>query len=393
MEAACGHWKGASSAQCEEGRQLGEGNTYPPKAIVDVPTEFSITQLDGSRKGCPINTSALKSVMANWHISMSIIILIRKQYLKVLHNNDQSKVLSYLDLFLLTKICNSIPAYQLRNKFYPITSGEIPSPIAAIYKTVTGVHTVIGEMIMEGDINLVEDREVSPEYFYSYTDSNRHFLSNNGNACGGPKRKILDLISFLKTGSIELREVDKSNIDISFINKNLESIFSYGLNSTRIDIATMYYNAVNLEHMSMSKISKYGVEEKNKKEYAYFLECMNQTDDDLKTPLNEVRARIGLLEKLLDILIINDVKHVRKKLKKSILENNNSKLLKASMSCTKEYVNALCEVIKHNQYIVENASTCISKLQHDVFQNLGVTEQTQPNNRKILSRIDGAASI
>lgn len=131
METVTGSWLGASSARCAEGRQFGENNVSPAY-YRERCYETTVGKLGGSRAGCPINTSALRSVLRNWNDAIEIIDFLRSRYIDRL--GLQGKPLSYVDLYVLSNIGTSIPAYLLRRHANPVPSGRIPSPVGATYR-------------------------------------------------------------------------------------------------------------------------------------------------------------------------------------------------------------------------------------------------------------------
>ena len=70
MEFDFGLWYGICTFRSENGRQIGENNTDPEIYREEVKTDHQISTFEGTRKGLPINVTALREVMALWDDAM-----------------------------------------------------------------------------------------------------------------------------------------------------------------------------------------------------------------------------------------------------------------------------------------------------------------------------------
>lgn len=197
METLTGSQRGASSARCAEGRQLGENNVAPTY-YMERRYETAAGKLSGSRTGCPINTSALRSVLRNWNDAIEIIDFLRSKYIERL--GLQSGPLSYVDLYMLSGIGTSIPAYLLRRQANPVPSGRIPAPVGAVYKLVAGLEKIISKMIARCEPWMPDGEMLSGAQLYAYADAENLFLAPDGEACGGPERMVIELLEIAMRG-------------------------------------------------------------------------------------------------------------------------------------------------------------------------------------------------
>jgi hypothetical protein len=234
MESVWGTSKGVSSAYCIEGRPLGENNTFP-EYLSPKPAEFRVGNLTGSRKGYPINTSALNSVLRNWAEAINIVDVIRTEYVNRVSAGDQP--LSFVDLFALSEISMSIPAYLLRRSDSPLTSGEIPSQVAGVYRIVAGLGKVAGSLIGRGKI---QTPTLSAKQLPDYTENNNLLLTEDGSeACGGPEKLILELLDVTVNGRSQT-DTTKTNAFVSLI-QDLDAMMEYSIDCVRIKFAMMLY--------------------------------------------------------------------------------------------------------------------------------------------------------
>jgi hypothetical protein len=183
---------------------LGENNTSPAFYRENIPTKYHKSNFDGSRAGHMMNMSGLHEVMSRWEGALTLICAIRHCYTDRFQIN--SKELLPADLFILAKICISVPAFLARRLRNPVRDGGIPADVAAMYKVTAGIFMVFRKMMEDGIHWGEADRPISAEALYEYSDRNNVLISSAGHACAGSKRKIIELMDIMIKG-----EADKTN--------------------------------------------------------------------------------------------------------------------------------------------------------------------------------------
>jgi len=240
METVTGSWRGASSARCVEGRQFGENNVFP-SYYRERHYETTVGKLGGSRAGCPINTSALRSVLRNWNDAIEIIDFLRSKYIDRL--GLQGKPLSYVDLYVLSNIGTSIPAYLLRRHTNPVPSGRIPSPVGATYKLVAGLEKIVTKMISRCEPWMPNGEVFSGAQLYAYADAGNLFLAPDGEACGGPERMVIELLEIATRGRPV--SVNRAHFRQEFFSlvsdAEAEALVDYGIKCALMKLAFMSF--------------------------------------------------------------------------------------------------------------------------------------------------------
>ncbi len=215
MEFDHGLWGGVSALHCVDGRQLGESNTSPRFYRENLPTRLHKGGLDGSRQGYAINLTTLQIVMRHWDDALAVIQFIRKHYIQ--HFDVQTQRLAMLDLYLLSKACVALPAFLTRRVNNRVVDGDLPAAIASQYKIIAGIFMIVQKMIERGEVSLLQGNGVSAQELYDYAEKHAIFISPNGMACGGSKRKILELMEFAIAGPPLEGELDLASEQRAFI--------------------------------------------------------------------------------------------------------------------------------------------------------------------------------
>lgn len=198
MEFRYGVWGGVSSMHCRYGRQLGENNVVPHRLKETMPTELQVFRNGGSRDGRYFNKSALRHAMRNWDPAMALIGDMRREYLR--RRGSVGEPLGLFDVYTLAKLCVCLPAWQTRQRHAPLKDRRLDPVIATVFQLTAGMFMVIRKMLARGEPGLDASSRMTPEELYDYADHHGVFLSPNGHACGGSRRKIIELMDFLITG-------------------------------------------------------------------------------------------------------------------------------------------------------------------------------------------------
>lgn len=193
MEFDCGVWLGPSTLHCVDGRQLGEENAWPVFFREHVATDYHASNMPGSRSGSVINMTALHMVMRTWNQALPVMGAMRRLF------DDgfgaHGKTLGMRELFVVSKMGCALPALMVRRGQAPLRSGQIPALVATQFKLIAGFFMVAQEMLWG---NARHDPHVSAEDFFEFADREGIFISPSGRACGGSKKKIIELFNYLQ---------------------------------------------------------------------------------------------------------------------------------------------------------------------------------------------------
>lgn len=193
MEFDFGVWLGPSSLRCVDGRQLGEENTWPKRFRRFPATEYHETAMAGSRNGCSINMTALHMVMRAWNDALPLMGGLRQVYAEAAGIESQRLTLAHF--FVLSKMGCALPALMARRALDPIADGALPALVATQFKLIAGFFMVAQHSLWAEDGEALE--ALHADTFYDYADRHEIFTSPSGRACGGSRKKILELFDYL----------------------------------------------------------------------------------------------------------------------------------------------------------------------------------------------------
>ena len=218
MEITHGTWFGMFPFKDEHGRQLGEINTTPlwlrePRR----PEEWLPCRYAGSRRDRLFNVVALRQVTGAWKEVLAYVSRFRELY--AAHVNLTGE-LCPVHLYGLARVVTSIPAFVVRGPART-ADGALPVRYAALFKAMGGIHMTVDHML---DSNAATTRAWTPEGLYDYIESHGLFISDEGNACGGPRKMVLELLHTAVHGRPSDPIADESDI------------LKYGLANLRIEL-------------------------------------------------------------------------------------------------------------------------------------------------------------
>ena len=198
MEFDYGVWLGPSSLHCVDGRQLGEENTWPRFFREFVPTEYRDSNMPGSRSGCSINMTALHMVMRAWNDALPLMGALRASFAEVY--GFGARPLGMEAFFVLSKAGCALPAFLVRRHDAPLADGDIPALVATQFKLIAGFFMVAQDMLWG---KTPADPDPDANAFFDYADAHGIFISPGGRACGGSRRKIIELYEYLHSAAHE----------------------------------------------------------------------------------------------------------------------------------------------------------------------------------------------
>lgn len=298
------HWDATSAAKCVDNRPLGEGNIVPAYLAPDFELSDRIGKLSGSRKGLPVNQTALHIVMRNLRPAVDIISVLRTEYDN--YRLDSNVPLNNCELMVFGKICSAMPAYLLRRANNPIPDGKLPADVATVFKLMLGVQATVESMINSGDKGFDPFGALTAESFYDYADTHGMFVSARNAACGGPTGKILEIVDLAINGVArpgpQTSAAERTFDDIG----DSQKVVRYGLHVSRIESAIRMFQANIASVFCGSELEKSA---KTVEEMEHFVSLkMDAINDppraDLSTSYWDNKAII--LERILDRVSLQD---------------------------------------------------------------------------------------
>jgi hypothetical protein len=252
MEFTPGVWEGISTIRCVEGRQIGETNSAPTAFYRPVPTQFHEAHLDGSRAGYSINLTALQHIMRLWPDLLSFIGVIRQltmQRLGVTHNK-----LTTFEMYLVAFAGISVPAYMSRRKADPKSDLNISLVVADQYKLIAGVFMMVRHMLERGYSDLTKTTQLTGAELFDYCDQHGLFLAPTGakTACGGAKRKIIELIDHVINGSNNELAITAAAQDSLDQLGDPQAFMDYVLAAAELEVSSMLARATIKNHLLSS---------------------------------------------------------------------------------------------------------------------------------------------
>lgn len=228
MEFDYGLWLGISALHCEDSRQLGEDNTWPRLFRERIPTEYHTSNMPGSRAGSTINMTTLHIVMKRWGDVIPLIESLRANYDSRFAHDAGPLQLS--DLYMLSKSGVALPALMARRGTSDrVIDGSLPATVATQFKVIAGVFMVVQDMLWSGRYSA--DSRVDPETFFDDADDNGIFISPSGNACGGSRRKIIELYETVYRPGDQIA----ASLDLIAAYADATQLFDYAANSVWLE--------------------------------------------------------------------------------------------------------------------------------------------------------------
>ena len=302
MEIEYGLWEGISSIHCNDGRQLGENNVKP-LYLQDhsIKTNLHVSKHEGSRSGLIVNMTALQILMREWDESLKIIGAVKNIYLT--NYKNESSPFNLYDLFIIAKICVSLPIFSVRKSNPIYKDNQLPSRVSAQFQLISGVFMIVRRMIEKGDSYIFNDIMPPAEKLFDYAENNSVFISEkNGQVCGGSKKKIIELLDFILKDNTS-NENDSIECIKSIVGE-VDRFFKYSLAAVELEILMAETRVVSHKILFMSNdinnlcgkdnsssdvISKYS---RTLMLYSSLLSYMDLSDKNLDSGILEINQNI-----------------------------------------------------------------------------------------------------
>ncbi|MGH1439283.1 MAG: hypothetical protein ACRBBR_04150 [Cellvibrionaceae bacterium] len=233
-----GTWEASFYCYDVSGRLLGENAAIRCHPSI----EWKKTKFSGNRQGKPYNHSAFKQIVDEWKHIVSDTAEIRSAYLGCVNKKDEP--LNLADLYYISRIATSHPAFLIRKKSPSITPHSVPMRLAALFKVMAGIHMTVIHMLGHHELSAEEllSNDIDIEELYSYIERHYIFEVPSGHVCGGPKKMVIELIKLLIHGN-----QSNSSDQLSETYGDLSPLVKYGISCARIDMAFMLNDCVKME--------------------------------------------------------------------------------------------------------------------------------------------------
>lgn len=229
MEAHHGTWVGVLQCFDVDGRLLGEEHGKAPGQTELANTDWHEWGLGGSRQGRLYNATAMKAIARHWDDILADVQLLRDAYRRRFGGDD-----SLADLYYLSRIATSIPAFLMRRAAHPLRDGQLPVRQSALFKVMAGVHATIEHMIGHGPpAGLFEDPE--PQRLVGYIEEHTLFVAASGRVCSGPEKMVRALFA----NAIGRAAPRRPAAEPPAFASDLEAILDYGVGCAKIELGAV----------------------------------------------------------------------------------------------------------------------------------------------------------
>jgi hypothetical protein len=249
----------AHSALDSEGRQVGEANVFPPALRLDVPTEWRVCQYPGSRfqDEFPMNVSALKSMVRHWQPMLIVLARVRAEYL--LRFGRARAGWTVGDIHRIACLSMGIAGYLLLRNERTASSAQLHPVFSSLVRICDGVRMTATELLFspsEG-VPLAPETPLSASELYTTAERNDLMLSTYG-VCAAPKQMIEEFLDALFDG---LDQTEPAALDPE-IRTALASIGSQACvalrERLRADYATLLENDLGSSEARAKQLRAYG---------------------------------------------------------------------------------------------------------------------------------------
>ncbi|CAN5390203.1 hypothetical protein BH09PSE5_BH09PSE5_30960 [soil metagenome] len=192
-------WNGICTFRSVDGRQLGENNVNPVDYKILIPTEHRISAFEGSRRGLPINITALRQVMSVWDDTLQLATLLRNDYIR--RRGLSGTRLNLRQGYVLSKFAAAVPAYLVRRRQNSIDA--LPNLEAAFWTVGVGPFMVTRSLMERGDPVALHEAPLSGAELYEMADKTGTLITPAGYACAGSKKLIVDFLDVMMNGTYQ----------------------------------------------------------------------------------------------------------------------------------------------------------------------------------------------
>ncbi|HEY2030802.1 MAG TPA: hypothetical protein VGH20_16510 [Myxococcales bacterium] len=184
----------------QEGRQVGEANSFPDRMRLKLPTEYKTCGYAGTRylDDMPMNMTALRSMLAHWKPVLRATLLFREEFLRRYpqYPDGSWKV---GDLHFMTSGVLALPAIQTMRWRNPVPNGELDPVLSSLFRVIDGIRMVSAYMLDLYERPMTHDTPVRPRDISGAAEREDQYRSGRG-VCAGPPAMIDELIETVMNG-------------------------------------------------------------------------------------------------------------------------------------------------------------------------------------------------
>jgi hypothetical protein len=183
----------------QEGRQVGESNSFPDRLRLKLPTEFRTCNYAGSRyhDDMQMNMTALRSMLAHWAQVLRAVLLCRDEFVKRYPQTGERWKLG--EVHLLSSGILALPAFELMRWRDPVPNGQLDPVLSSLFRVTDGVRMVAAHLLDVPELQLTHDSLVVPQTITDMAEQEVQYLSTKG-VCAGPQNMIDELVATLMHG-------------------------------------------------------------------------------------------------------------------------------------------------------------------------------------------------
>lgn len=190
-----------------EGRQVGEGNVFPPALRLDVPTKWRTCLYEGTRHqpDRPMNVEALRAMRAHWSQMMAVLRRVRAAYLGRCPSAGERLTLGEVERLAVCVL--AVPSYQLMRTRGAVANGALHPVLSSLFRVTDGLRMVVHQMLFVplGEPTRNPDERLSAAEIHAYAERNYSFHSEHG-VCAGPPAMVAEFLAVLVDGEAPAAE-------------------------------------------------------------------------------------------------------------------------------------------------------------------------------------------
>lgn len=188
-----------------DGRQVGEANTFPAAARLQVQTDWRGCAYPGNRYQAekPINLTALKAMRAHWREILALLKAMRGVYLarcpEAAPDAQGRWTVGHLER--LTCGVLALPSQMLLRGEGRVANGDLHPALSSLFRVTDGLRLVMHQMLFVPVHETMRspDERVNAAAILAYADRNFAFHSAHA-VCAGPRFMVEDMLGVLLEG-------------------------------------------------------------------------------------------------------------------------------------------------------------------------------------------------
>jgi hypothetical protein len=190
----------AHAALDQEGRQVGEVNTFPEILRLKIPTEWKTCNYAGSRyhDETPMNMTALRSMIAHWRPVLRTTLACREEFLRRYPPiGDGTWRLG--EVHFLSSGILALVGFELMRWNDPVKNGELDPVLSSLFRVTDGVRMVAAHMMDVPKLRTTYDTQIVARDITDMAEREQQFHTSKG-VCAGPQNMIEEFVTTLLDG-------------------------------------------------------------------------------------------------------------------------------------------------------------------------------------------------